>query len=65
MIFEEFSKKLNKNIAPDDAYKIYLQAKIALIEEVLIASSQLITREEFDRIEDTVFDKLIIKMKNK
>lgn len=62
MTFEEFQKKIGDGISPDKAFKLYLQAKLALIEEILINSSEL-TREKWDQIEEKVFAKIVEELR--
>lgn len=62
MEFEEFLKQINTNTNPDRAYKLYMQVKIGILQELLIANTGL-KRETLDNIEKKVFTSLVEKMK--
>ena len=62
MEFEEFLKQLNSSINPDKAYKLFLQVKINILQE-LISVNTGIKIETIDNIEKKVFNALIEKMK--
>ena len=64
MTFEEFLKKLDKDINPDKAYKLYMQTKILILEELFIASN-LVGREALDRIEQKVFNAIVVNNQKK
>ena len=59
MGFEDFLKKLGEDFNPERAYKIYLQAQIVILQELLIAQSNgSITRESIDKIEQKIFERI-------
>lgn len=62
MEFEEFLKQLNNSINPDKAYKLFLQIKINVLQELIVANTG-IKRETIDSIEKKVFNAIIEKMK--
>lgn len=64
MDFEDFLKKINSDINPDKAYKLYMQVKLNILEE-LIVSNTGVTRESINNIENQVFARLIEMLKNK
>lgn len=64
MDFEEFLKKLDSDMNPDKAFKLYLQVELGLIRQILISTTGL-TQESWDRIEDQVLNRVAEEMKKK
>lgn len=64
MTFEDFLKKVDKDINPDRAYKLYLQVKISILEELIIAHTG-VTREIVDSIEEKVLNSVVDSLKKK
>jgi hypothetical protein len=62
MDFEQFLAKLNEDINPDKAYKLYLQTKLLIIEQVLMSVTNL-KQEQWDSIQKRVFSEIIDKIK--
>lgn len=60
MEFETFLKKFGQDYDPDRAYKLYLQAQLTIIQEILIAK-EIITRESLDRIEERILNNIAEK----
>lgn len=57
MGFDDFLKKLGKDFNPERAYKLYLQSQISILQEILINGGS-VTREELDRIEERVLNRI-------
>ncbi|HCC05340.1 TPA: hypothetical protein DEP58_03475 [Patescibacteria group bacterium] len=64
MDFEEFLKKLGDDFNPERAYKIYSQAQISILQELLVAQSNgSVTREMINNIEQKVLEKVATQAK--
>lgn len=58
MNFEDFLKKIDNKLSPERAYKLYMQIKINILEELIIANTNT-TREVIERIEQKVINSVL------
>ena len=62
MNFDDFRKVLDKDTSPRRAYELYLQTKLVILEEILIASN-LISRAALKSVEEKVLNILAKEIK--